>query len=544
MRNVLGKIRIIITKLLHPWKFDKKCGSKHGVFSGDEDVIKKINFGDVIKRIVKFRNDDLLLDPIALKDLHWFVQNNERDLKKIILDKYCPSPQETYSMPKKSFSYRPISYLQPLDSLIYQALIDKLIRHRRTKFSQQVYSHIINDINKAEIFHNPVQHWLEMRDNIRQQYKKGFRHYFFADISGYFENVKIKKLMEILNFYVERNGANYSSYLELLLCKWQYAIAQGLIQTHPASSILAKVYLNPIDSKLNYLGKNYNRYVDEFHILARTKHDLFKITLQINEALRELGLNINVAKSKYFEGEDILKEINEEKDFFDGVSYLENVVGKHDEAYEVIKARYEKLVKSYGDKNEVNLKIFRYCIHKFGKKMDPIATSLCLDFVRDYPEQTVNIVRYLNIFINNNDYSSEILGSIFDFLKNDECNLYNWQQIWLLALIHESRDKNKIDFRYIWGIVQNKNQDVLSRSICLLILTKHLEDHNLTTLMDMYKKADSLILRRTILYCLAKLPSTLTEDIFKVKNDDDLSIAILKQYLKYNKIEYEKHTIL
>lgn len=512
-------------------------------FFADKNLIDKINFKNVVKRVVSNDKRGLMLDPLQFKDIDWYIQNNEEEFKEFIYLYYTPSPKEVYNMPKGTFLYRPVAYLQPIDSVIYQALVDKIIRYKRNRFSKQVYSDIINDINLAAVFHNPVMHWLDMRDNIRNQYSNGHDYYFFADISGYFENIKILKLIKNLKFYIGRHDVGYLKYLENLLSLWQYADAQGLIQPHGASSILAKVYLSVVDSKLGYLGKNYNRYVDEFHILARSKSELLKITLQLNEGLRDLGLNLNVAKIKLLEGKDIPVELDKNKDFFEGIAYLKGVERNYVEAFDIVKKKVSDLEKNYGKNKEVDLKVLRYCLHASQQWKWPGMVGFCLKIIEQFPEQTIDIIRYLNIFINDGS-QIKIVRYICGFLRDKNKNLYNWQQVWFLALLFEVNDKNKLNFDLIWDIVNDENQDALSKGISFLIISKHLEDHELLFLLEHYKKTNLITLKRVLLFCLSKLPNTLTQGLFSENSDDPIGLRILKKFLRNNLVDISTHKII
>lgn len=512
-------------------------------FFTDRNLIEKINFKYVVRRVMNHNKQGLIPDPLAFKDINWLVNNADKDFNKYIFLYYKPGYKEVYDMPKGNFLYRPIVYLQPIDSVVYQALVDRLINYKRTKFSHQVYSNIINDINSAEVFHNPVMHWLDMRENIRNQYSKGYNYYFFSDISGYFENIKIQKLIKNFKFYIGRNDVGYLGYLNTLLTLWQYADAQGLAQPHDASSILSKAYLSVVDSRLGYLGKNYSRYVDEFHILAKSKPELLKITQQLSEGLRELGLNLNVAKVKLFEGEDIAKELDKNRDFFDGVAYLRNAKKAYTEAFEKITAKEKELEENYTKNKELDPKIFRYCLHASQRNGWPGMVEFCLRIIDQFPEQTIDIVKYFNIFINDGS-DKRISECIIEFLRDKNVNLYNWQQVWLFALLFEINDRNDLDFDLIWNVANDENQDVLSRGICFLILTKHFDDNELIFLLDHYKKTKSITLKRILLFCISKLPNTLTQGLYDEVVDEQLGIKITKKFLQNNAINFSTHKII
>lgn len=341
-------------------------------FQSEKDV-PSVDFHAVLKRLsLKPSRSELIVEPSSYLEFDWYVKHDPKGFKELLFSLYNPNQRITLDMPKKAFTFRPIAYLYPLDSIVYQAIVDKLVHHKREKFSKQVYSDIINDIKDSSVFKNPVQHWIAMRENIRYQANNGYQCYFFADISGYFENIKIKKLLDRVQlFYGGRKEQNLLPYLKVLLEKWRYAEAQGIIQPHHASSVLGKIYLSTIDSKLSYLEKRYNRYVDEFHILTKEKYELHKISLELNEGLRDLGLNLNALKSEYLEGEAIRAKFDKDRDFFDRVNYLENIIKDYEKTYDEITKRFECLKSEFETRNELSDKVFRRCIRMFAKKKDP-----------------------------------------------------------------------------------------------------------------------------------------------------------------------------
>ena len=455
---------------------------------------------------------------------------------------YVPGEKLTFSMPKKLFSYRPVTYLNPIDSIIYQALVDQLISYKREKFSCHVYSNIINKIQSSNVFDNPVKNWIKMKNNIRETHKKNNPYYYFSDVSGYFENIKIDKLFDILKFYTGRNEKKYIPCLEILLKKWSYATAQGLVQPHHASSILSKIYLTPVDSKLGYLGKKYNRYVDEFHVLAQEKHELLKITMELSEGLRELGLNINVSKSKLLEGNDVDIELDEDKDFFNQVGYLYKI-HEYDRAYDLVTAEFHRFVETF-TLNKSNIKLFRYCIRRFKKNKDPIAVDFCIQNYEKLGATTVDIVLYLNLFVNDKEYARTIQDFIFAYLKDYTKNLYAWNQIWFLALLCSVNSVSYLDIEYIWQLCRTNDLDELSRSICILILGKNLNDNDLICLRELYDSSSSLLLKRCILLALSKMPSTYMEELLMESEYDDLHLQVMKKYIRFSGFNIADYVIL
>jgi hypothetical protein len=518
--------------------FDKNQNQEKYLFWDNKIQVNKLNLVAAIKRVAKRQKSNLIFDPVGFDEWIHLSSNNKKKLKELIYEKFYPKQQITLSMPKGNFAFRPVSYLHPSNSIIYQALVDKLIMHKKDKFSNQVYSNIINDMEKDDVFDKPIKHWLRMNRNIREQYRKGNKFYFFSDISGYFENIKINCLFSRLSFYIGRNEKELESPLKKLLTKWQFAEAQGLVQPHNASSILAKIYLTPVDSDLSYLKGKYSRYVDEFHIITYAEKELLPSILILCERLRDIGLNINASKSKYLRDKEILDIISEDKAFFNLLDYLRYSLKDFDRIKIETDKKFDEFVNDFKNGKQVNMKIFRHCINKYIMNENPKAIDFCLESFKQIYDQIVDIVKYLSIFMNDKHFSKKILKVISDYLGDEENN-YQWIQCWLLNLFIRTDNTNYVKKELLKKIFMDKNQNTLSRSTALLAYAKHSNDYELIFLTEIYKDSECNLFKRAILASASKLPRTYTKELFMVENNDELDIVVLKEYLQNNEYKIE-----
>ncbi|WP_035984053.1 RNA-directed DNA polymerase [Leptospira meyeri] len=522
--------------------FKGKKEKKKGAFFSSIEEVKKLKFDFVVSRISAHTKSDLLVEPTGYYDLEWFVKNRRSDLFNVIHSFYSPSKKITLNMPKGNFSYRPVSYLLPMDSLIYLAVTEKLIFYTKDKFSKFVYSNLLNPFDKKEVFSEPVKHWLRMRNTIRSNYKtNSLDKYYSADISGYFENIKIKYLLKKAKFYIGKHEVSYTKYLKKLLEKWQYADSQGLIQPHPASSILGKIYLSPVDSYFSYLGKRYSRYVDEFHIQTDDLSEMLNITIHLNEQLRELGLNLNSKKTIFKIGKDIWDEINENQDFFSAVDYAQRIRKKDELAEAIVEQKFMEITSNF---QKFDPKIFRYCLRRYAKKLNPRGIRYIIENFEKHSDCTVDMVRYLGLFANNYRHSKRISKFVLSYLNDPSENIYKWVEIWLLSLLYEFNNKIYIQPEVIKSILIKAENDELSRAICYMIMGKLMEDHDLLICIEQYKKEKSTIVKRALLCCISRLTTTAKENAFNKVNSEETNLYFLKEYLKNNEFNFQKHSII
>jgi len=324
-----------------------------------------------------------------------------------------------------------------------------------------------------------------------------------------------------------------------MLDKWQFADAQGLIQPHDASSILSKIYLTPVDSALSHLHGKYSRYVDEFHIITHSKNNILINNLILCEKLRDLGLNLNSSKSNYLEYYEINDFINEDRTFFNSVDYLGKYLGDIDLMQIEIDKKFDEFINDFENDKQSNMKIFRFCINKYTLYKNPRAIAFCLKIIFKNSSQTVVIVKYLSIFMNDKDYSKLILKEITNYINNTEQEYYQWVKCWLLNLFIMTDYDDHINRELLKQIFMNKNENNLTRATALLAYSKHSSDFDLFFLKDLYYDTDNTLFKRAVLAATSKMPRTYTNELYKIEKSDELDIIILKEYLLKNEYKIE-----
>jgi hypothetical protein len=148
---------------------NKKDSQYISIFWRNQNQIEKLFLREAIKRVSRPSKTDLIFDPVGYDEWNYCVANDIENLRMLFYMKYQPKPAVTLSMPKESHTFRPVSYILPSDSIIYQAIVDKLINYKKDLFSNQVYSNVLNDVRNEHVFKNPIKYWKKMRENLRLQ---------------------------------------------------------------------------------------------------------------------------------------------------------------------------------------------------------------------------------------------------------------------------------------------------------------------------------------------------------------------------------------
>lgn len=221
-------------------------------------------------------------------------------------------------VPKGNFATRPAVVLEPLDRLLCQALVDvisvKLIgdlkgwvfgwRLNRKQSQRQVGRYRPNNI-EWDIYRAYLKALVEKFDC-------GLK----TDIVSCFASIPINRAIESI---VNRAGKNkITDRLSDMLRQFdQVPGRSGIPQRSLASCVIANLYLSKIDDILyEYSAKRTSRsrkvaaarWMDDMWVFGSDEARLRSIQLDIQEAAREAGLELNLGKTDVLEDEDLATE--------------------------------------------------------------------------------------------------------------------------------------------------------------------------------------------------------------------------------------------
>jgi hypothetical protein len=207
-----------------------------------------------------------------------------------------PNRADFHRVPKAGFTSRPAALLVAADRLYYEAMIQIIVSD-------------INDSLSSNV------HWPRERTNdlTQMEQKEGFRvaphswgsaYVVVTDLDSYYETVDHSLLATFLTTHL---GASrrYRVAIESMLHATM-GTQSGLPQGPPGSNLLATAYLLPVDQKLDGWGWMWARFADDYLIGADSVADGRRRLEQMETLLRELGLRLNVAKTRIMRGSTYL----------------------------------------------------------------------------------------------------------------------------------------------------------------------------------------------------------------------------------------------
>lgn len=217
--------------------------------------------------------------------------NLEHLLNKLRQKEYRPSPVRRRYIKKKNGKMRPLGIPTIEDRIVQQSVVNVL----QPKCEDTVF-------HRWSCGYRPNYGAKRVAQIILWNIETGYNFIFDCDIKGFFDNIPHKKLMRVLTKYMADGTV-----LDII---WRWLKAgymeegkyhdteAGTPQGGVISPLLANLYLNELDWKLEEQGIRFVRYADDFLLFAQTEEDIQQAAQIAQDTLKELGLEVAMEKTK------------------------------------------------------------------------------------------------------------------------------------------------------------------------------------------------------------------------------------------------------
>ena len=219
-----------------------------------------------LKHVRKFYDSDFYPKLFEFDAIQHNWTKVKRELLQIDLDNYIPQTPFICLAPKKNATYRVVHQLDPIDTLIYTAILyefaEKIESYRIPSNKDIACSYRINPDIHGSFFGTNLDGFVKFKSKsleLARLNKNGF--VVVCDITDFYNQIYLHRITNIL----QEAGVESPKVLEEFLSALNSNISRG-IPVGPAPSILvSEAIMGDIDKKIISHTTSFTRYVDDIH---------------------------------------------------------------------------------------------------------------------------------------------------------------------------------------------------------------------------------------------------------------------------------------
>jgi hypothetical protein len=287
------------------------------------DWLNTLNIAQAVKNCRIDVYGDWYRDPWSWPELEWIGSHGHEVLEQR-LNAHGVGRTAILDVPKENFIIRPGVVLDPLDRIMYEAIVDRLSLRLIGEMPPWVYGWRLRREDPAPgVYANRSKEWDRYRHDLIALADHSASA-LLTDVVSYFASIPLHNLVEEL---LRRTGHNdiVERLVDMLLSWGRMAGRTGLPQRSNASSVLANMYLRPIDDALQQFGRHRRvmlqaeighdvaatRWMDDIWLFGNDPAKLRRAQMHIQDVLGGNGLEINAGKTNVLEGDKMVETVRE-----------------------------------------------------------------------------------------------------------------------------------------------------------------------------------------------------------------------------------------
>ncbi|MDQ7096848.1 RNA-directed DNA polymerase [Desulfosporosinus sp. PR] len=458
-------------------------------------------FEFALDNIVKFGDTDIFPFPI---ENHLFY-DKRTEAVDLLLEMYANfgtyindvSPMFDNMLAAAGYTgFRWATQIDPIWNAYYLGLVlsisEEIEETRIPKEKNNVFSYRIKFDDNEKTIYDTEYGWRKFQEHSLELAKSSdYKYVLLCDISNFYQNVyhhRLENSLAKLNVPEKNIEKNIMDFLQ----KFSNTKSYGLPIGGQASRILAELLLNRTDKLLRTKEIQFCRFVDDYHIFAKTEQELYSDLLYLSKKLIENeGLSLQKSKTRIITTEEFIQTsiINVEEG--ENTKNIFAISLKYDPYALTAQEDYEKL------KEEIEkLDILTVLSQELNKTR--VHTNLMKKVINSLKYlETLKIENAVNALLNNIDILFPVLPNLMILFDNVFEKLTQETQNKMQELIRELINKSS----YLMKIE-------LNITYALRILSKMYSDENEITILKVFDSTESELIRRDIILIMAKWNAT------------------------------------
>ena len=405
-------------------------------------------------------------------------------------------PHRTMLAPKSSYAFRVITQLDPLDFLVYAALLKELgsdLESVRIS-TAQVFSFRFSPAADGRLF-DPKLGYSNFREKSEELLKanRSISHVGVADIADFYPRIYHHRLEGALDNATTKR--NHVVAVMRLLKGWNNTETFGIPVGNAPSRLLAEVAISDIDEALLAKGVQFVRYNDDYRIFGEDYSQAFRDVAFLGEVLyKNHGLTLQTQKTTVVTRAEFERRFlpGPEERELDSLTLKFNHLCEElgiadwysDIEYDDLEPEQKVLVDSLNlveifdeesEKEDPDLGVIRFVLGRMGQLGDDALVDQAILKLNSLHPAFPEIIGYLKKLRSlSSTRSSEIGAKILDLLSDSLISELDYYRMWALDLFtHSTEWDNDSRFFTLLG----EARDPLSRRKLILAMGRAGQRH-------------------------------------------------------------------
>ncbi len=409
-------------------------------------------------------------------------------IRKINIFDYAPKSPDIMLALKPNYNYRIVHNLEPIDSLIYTALVYEICKniekHRVSIRRKIACSYRIKPTSDGSFFRKDDNGWGDFSkktEDFCKKYSKGY--ILVADIADFYNQIYIHRVRNMISEAGEGSLEEEAVVLENFLLNLNKSTSKGIPVGPAASTILSEAIMSDIDKKILQYTCNFVRYSDDIRIFSKKKEDLeyilHEISCYIYKSHRLIFsgektkiCDVEIFKEKYFKNEEKQEDNNilniTEKKAMDEIENKIDLINQYDtgidpydmeedpenldfgkiykkmsknDQFNILSNAYTKIIKENINSKVSDYKVLKYVIRKCTHYRIKKPRKFILENFKLFLPILREVILYINKTVDN-DFISKNIKLINFLFKSKYFKDYPYVNMWMSYLFQNKNFKH------------------------------------------------------------------------------------------------------
>lgn len=414
--------------------------------------------------------------------------------------KWQTRPTRKCLSPKRRYGFRIATQLDPLDFLVFGALLYEIgteIEGNRLQFSgsvdDSVWSCRFSPQKDGELF-NPKGNFRGFNSASISLVASGeFSHVVITDIADFFPRLYLHRVEGALSKATTRQ--NHVKAIYQMLSQWNQTQSHGIPVGPAPSRLIAEIAIDDVDKILRSEGVPFLRYMDDYRLFAKSQIDAYEqLTTLANALFKNHGLTLQQEKTSIIPSEQFLsvasstaesKELDSLREKFSDLllsigfddSYGEIEYDDLDEAIqaEINSLNLEDLLMEHLTTSDIDQSMVRFLLRRLGQLDADECAKTILDNIENTFTVFPNVIEYFGRLRSLSTSQRQLIGQQLLFqIEESSISKLDFHKCWLFSLFSEGTE---------WGnqdklvALYSGSQDLFSRRKLALALSKSGQDY-------------------------------------------------------------------